>query len=80
MKNKTKPLKSDSLIPDSQEHISVSQKSSLFPVVGIGASAGGLEALEQFLLKHMKSLFKFVQADSLATIYSRNCHRVNRYA
>ena len=48
MKNKTKPLKSDSLIPDSQEHISVSQKSSLFPVVGIGASAGGLEALEQF--------------------------------
>jgi chemotaxis methyl-accepting protein methylase len=28
------------------------QKNSLFPIVGIGASAGGLEALEQFL-RHM---------------------------
>jgi two-component system, chemotaxis family, CheB/CheR fusion protein len=48
MKNKTKPLIADSLIPDSREHISVSQKPTSFPVVGIGASAGGLEALEQF--------------------------------
>ena len=26
-----------------------------FPIVGIGASAGGLEALEQFLGKNVKS-------------------------
>ncbi len=48
MKNQTKPKTADSLSPDSQERISVNQKPASFPVVGIGASAGGLEALELF--------------------------------
>ena len=48
MKNQTKPITADSLNPDSPERISVNQKPASFPVVGIGASAGGLEALELF--------------------------------
>ena len=32
-----------------QKKISSGQEQSSFPIVGIGASAGGLEALEQFL-------------------------------
>ncbi len=34
--------------PDSLKHESALQKTLLFPIVGIGSSAGGLEALEQF--------------------------------
>lgn len=48
MKNQTKPKTADSLNPDSPERISGNQKTTSFPVVGIGASAGGLEALELF--------------------------------
>jgi two-component system CheB/CheR fusion protein len=50
MKKKTKPVnnvhKRDKSFP---EDTALRQKSLLFPIVGIGASAGGLEALEQFL-------------------------------
>ena len=35
-------------------------KSGKFPIVGIGASAGGLEALEQFLKEHQRSLDKVI--------------------
>jgi len=31
-------------------------------------------------MKHLKSLHTFVLADSWATIYSRTCHSVIRYA
>ncbi len=50
MKNRLKPVKINTHEdePVSKETRS-RQGSSLFPVVGIGASAGGLEALEQFL-------------------------------
>ncbi|MDP3916089.1 MAG: chemotaxis protein CheB [Bacteroidota bacterium] len=34
--------------PDSSDQISIHIKKDQFPIVGIGASAGGLEALEQF--------------------------------
>ena len=47
MKNQTKSKIAGSLVPGSPDSISIRQKST-FPVVGIGASAGGLEALEQF--------------------------------
>jgi hypothetical protein len=30
-------------------------------------------------LKHLKSLYTFVLADSWATIYSRTCHSVSRW-
>jgi two-component system CheB/CheR fusion protein len=50
MKNRVQPANSDTeqaRFP--QEEIPTRHESLFFPIVGIGASAGGLEALEQFL-------------------------------
>jgi len=50
MKKQTKPANSgDKPGMSSPKDIPSRQESLLFPIVGIGASAGGLEALEQFL-------------------------------
>jgi chemotaxis methyl-accepting protein methylase len=50
MKKKTKPAVSGNKKEKSSlKDTSPRQASSLFPIAGIGASAGGLEALEQFL-------------------------------
>jgi chemotaxis methyl-accepting protein methylase len=50
MKKQTKPLNSSNKrAKTSPEDAPPRQASLLFPIVGIGASAGGLEALEQFL-------------------------------
>jgi two-component system CheB/CheR fusion protein len=50
MKNKPKPAKSTIEQADSTNKKNPpAQENRLFPIVGIGASAGGLEALEQFL-------------------------------
>ena len=50
MKKQTKPVNKDNRqVPSSPAEASSRQKNLLFPIVGIGASAGGLEALEQFL-------------------------------
>ncbi len=50
MKKKLKPAGSDKEpARNSQQTEPSRQESLLFPIVGIGASAGGLEALEQFL-------------------------------
>ena len=47
----TRPSKKTPTKPTSQESL-LSEDKAIFPIVGIGASAGGLEALEQFL-KHV---------------------------
>jgi len=47
MKNKTKSASAAHVPPPPDEHRT--RESLPFPIVGIGASAGGLEALEQFL-------------------------------
>src|SRR5476651_750580 len=50
MKKQTKPANSgNKQVQSSPEEASPRQENLLFPIVGIGASAGGLEALEQFL-------------------------------
>jgi len=51
MKKQRNPAKSDqkAATPALPEKTLARQKGALFPIVGIGASAGGLEALEQFL-------------------------------
>jgi two-component system CheB/CheR fusion protein len=50
MKKKTKPAVSGNKKEKSSlKDTSLRQASTLFPIAGIGASAGGLEALEQFL-------------------------------
>lgn len=47
MKNIPKNIKKDTVLPDAIKETEI-QKIEAFPIVGIGASAGGLEALEQF--------------------------------
>ena len=50
MKKQTKPAGSGKKsIEASQKNIPPRDEHRPFPIVGIGASAGGLEALEQFL-------------------------------
>jgi two-component system CheB/CheR fusion protein len=50
MKKQTKPAtSSNDKIKSSPKDIPSKQEGLIFPIVGIGASAGGLEALEQFL-------------------------------
>jgi chemotaxis response regulator CheB len=49
MKKQQNPVKGDLQSPPVPEKILPRQKHPLFPIVGIGASAGGLEALELFL-------------------------------
>jgi two-component system CheB/CheR fusion protein len=49
MKKKTVPVKSTQEPAGSEAAKETSQANQIFPVAGIGASAGGLEALEQFL-------------------------------
>ncbi|MGD0279446.1 MAG: chemotaxis protein CheB, partial [Smithella sp.] len=49
MKKKTKPVSSGKKEKSSRKDALPPQASTLFPIAGIGASAGGLEALEQFL-------------------------------
>ena len=48
MKKQTSPQKSIPMPEDSHKGSMKSSKADQFPIVGIGASAGGLEALEQF--------------------------------
>jgi len=48
MNKKVKPTKESQDSTESAGSIQIFSKSNLFPIVGIGASAGGLEALEQF--------------------------------
>jgi hypothetical protein len=57
MKTKTKPLKSDIEQANSSRKRNLpDQENHSFPIVGIGASAGGLEALEQFLRNVLRTL------------------------
>ncbi|MEY4569596.1 MAG: protein glutamate methylesterase CheB and methyltransferase CheR [Verrucomicrobiota bacterium] len=48
-KKATQPRRSKKPIPKANPEAPAPQPSAAFPIVGIGASAGGLEALEQFL-------------------------------
>jgi two-component system CheB/CheR fusion protein len=48
MKKQTKSTIVNPELPDSTHQVSDHSKTDQFPIVGIGASAGGLEALEQF--------------------------------
>lgn len=48
MKRETSSQPVISELTDSSDHISENSGNNQFPIVGIGASAGGLEALEQF--------------------------------
>src|ERR1035437_3330678 len=53
MENKTSPARRRKTpAPVARPKIAVARAKVAFPIVGIGASAGGLEALEQFL-KHV---------------------------
>jgi len=49
---KKPPSSKESLTSEHNEHMLNDASAPLFPVIGIGSSAGGLEALEQFL-KHV---------------------------
>jgi len=50
MKSPKKPVSKELKIKDTNKNIEQPIKNNHFPIVGIGASAGGLEALEQFFV------------------------------